>query len=124
MHFPSKITIVVEEALKSRAEGGVRAHIMELAEIFGKLMLACVLGGVIGYEREARHNSEGLRTNILVCLGSCLVMMISVDIGDGSGVDAAVTLYTTRRECARDIQALGVFGITHGPNNVHTIARL
>ena len=48
-----------------------------LGEIFGKLFLACILGGLIGYESEARHKSAGLRTNILVCLGSCLVMMIS-----------------------------------------------
>ena len=54
---------------------------MELDVIFEKLLLACILGGLIGYEREARHKSAGLRTNILVCLGSCLVMMISVGIG-------------------------------------------
>ena len=89
--------------MKSRAEGGVRAHIMGLAEIFGKLMLACVLGGVIGYEREARHKSAGLRTNILVCLGSCLVMMISVDIGDGSGVDSA-------RIAAQVVSGIGFLG--------------
>ena len=35
------------------------------------------MGGIIGYERQARHKSAGLRTNILVCLGSCLVMLLS-----------------------------------------------
>lgn len=42
-----------------------------------RLVLSCVMGGVIGYERQARHKSAGLRTNILVCLGSCLVMLLS-----------------------------------------------
>ena len=60
-----------------------------LDTIFGKLLLSCVFGGLIGYEREARHKSVGLRTNILVCLGSCLVMMISVHIQDGTSADAA-----------------------------------
>ena len=76
---------------------------MELDVIFEKLLLACILGGLIGYEREARHKSAGLRTNILVCLGSCLVMMISVDIGDGSGVDAA-------RIAAQVVSGIGFLG--------------
>lgn len=49
-------------------------------ETIGKLVLACVLGGVIGFERQARRKSAGLRTNILVCLGSCLIMILSTDI--------------------------------------------
>lgn len=74
-----------------------------LGEIFGKLFLACILGGLIGYEREARHKSAGLRTNILVCLGSCLVMMISADIGAGDGVDAA-------RIAAQVVSGIGFLG--------------
>lgn len=46
-------------------------------EVFMRLVLSCVMGGIIGYERQARHKSAGLRTNILVCLGSCLVMLLS-----------------------------------------------
>ena len=49
-------------------------------ENFGQLALACVLGGMIGYERQSRRKSAGLRTNILVCLGSCLIMMMSYEI--------------------------------------------
>ena len=37
-------------------------------ELFLRLVLACVLGGVIGYERQSRRKSAGLRTNMLVCL--------------------------------------------------------
>ena len=47
------------------------------AELFLRLTLACVLGGVIGYERQSRRKSAGLRTNVLVCLGSCLIMVLS-----------------------------------------------
>lgn len=49
-------------------------------EGMARLLLACVLGGVIGYERQARHKSAGLRTNILVCLGACLVMLLSQEM--------------------------------------------
>lgn len=42
-----------------------------------RLMLACLLGGVIGYEREQTHRPAGFRTHILVCVGSALVMVTS-----------------------------------------------
>ena len=71
--------------------------------IFGKLLLSCVLGGLIGYEREARHKSAGLRTNILVCLGSCLVMMISVGFKEGTNADAA-------RIAAQVVSGIGFLG--------------
>lgn len=49
-------------------------------EILLRLLLAGVLGGVIGYEREHTHRPAGFRTHILVCLGSALVMVTSVFI--------------------------------------------
>lgn len=42
-----------------------------------RLLLACVLGGIIGYERENMHRPAGFRTHILVCVGSSLVMLTS-----------------------------------------------
>lgn len=42
-----------------------------------RLIAACLLGGVIGYEREHIHRPAGLRTHILVCVGSALVMITS-----------------------------------------------
>ena len=46
-------------------------------ELLLRLALSCVLGGIIGYERQSRRKVAGLRTNILVCLGSCLIMVLS-----------------------------------------------
>ena len=40
-----------------------------------RLALAVVLGGLVGLEREIRGRSAGLRTNLLVCLGSTMVML-------------------------------------------------
>ncbi len=45
-----------------------------------KLLVAVVLGGIIGYERQIRNKSAGLRTHILVCIGSCLIMILSINI--------------------------------------------
>ncbi|MBR2216603.1 MAG: MgtC/SapB family protein [Selenomonadaceae bacterium] len=52
-------------------------------ELFLRLALSVVLGGVIGYERQSRRKSAGLRTNVLVCLGSCLIMVLSQDLYQG-----------------------------------------
>lgn len=46
-------------------------------EYLFRILLAAVLGALIGYERQFKHKSAGLRTNILVCVGSCLIMILS-----------------------------------------------
>jgi len=45
-----------------------------------RIAAAGLLGGIIGYERQARHKSAGLRTHILVSMGSCLIMILSINI--------------------------------------------
>lgn len=44
---------------------------------FLRLVLACVCGGVIGYERKNRGKGAGIRTHIIVALASALMMLIS-----------------------------------------------
>src|SRR5436190_1853442 len=48
-------------------------------EGFLRLLLAGIAGGLLGAEREARGRQAGFRTYILVCLGSALVMIVSVE---------------------------------------------
>ncbi len=50
--------------------------------IIGKLLLASFLAALVGYEREAHGRSAGLRTNILVGLGACLLMLLSLHMSD------------------------------------------
>jgi putative Mg2+ transporter-C (MgtC) family protein len=47
-----------------------------------RLLLAVVLGGLIGLERQLHKRNAGLRTHILVCLGSCLIMLTSIYVFD------------------------------------------
>ncbi|MFH1790541.1 MAG: MgtC/SapB family protein [Candidatus Omnitrophota bacterium] len=49
-------------------------------EITAKLLLACMLSAMIGLEREIHGSPAGLRTHILVCVGSCLIMLTSIHI--------------------------------------------
>ncbi len=51
-------------------------------QIILRLALAAVLSGVIGFEREVHGRAAGLRTHILVCVGSALIMLTSLYIFD------------------------------------------
>jgi putative Mg2+ transporter-C (MgtC) family protein len=46
-------------------------------DAFVRLLFACVLGGVIGFERELRDREAGIRTHLLVSLGSALFTIVS-----------------------------------------------
>ena len=46
----------------------------------GKLALAALIGGAVGFEREAHGQAAGLRTNILVAVGACLMMQLSLNM--------------------------------------------
>jgi putative Mg2+ transporter-C (MgtC) family protein len=52
----------------------------ELLASLGKLALAAVVGGAIGFERETHGQAAGLRTNILICVGACLMMQLSLNM--------------------------------------------
>lgn len=52
---------------------------MEL-DIILKILLAAMLGGIIGLERELSHKEAGLRTNILIAIGSTLITILSFKI--------------------------------------------
>jgi len=53
---------------------------MTIYEMIFKLALAAILGGLIGLERESLNRPAGLRTYTLVCVGSTLAMIVSIDI--------------------------------------------
>jgi putative Mg2+ transporter-C (MgtC) family protein len=75
---------------------------MDLSIAF-KLVLAAVLGGIIGIERELRDKPAGLRTNILICVGSTLFMSISAQVAQLLGGDPT-------RIAAQIISGIGFLG--------------
>ena len=52
-----------------------------------RLILAMLAGGLVGMEREMRRQTAGLRTHILISLGSCLLMMLSIWMPQSVGLD-------------------------------------
>jgi putative Mg2+ transporter-C (MgtC) family protein len=56
-------------------------------EILWKLMLAVIVGGAIGAEREYRSKSAGFRTLTLICLGATIFTILSEFIGGNGNPD-------------------------------------
>jgi putative Mg2+ transporter-C (MgtC) family protein len=54
-------------------------------DLLAKLLMAVVLGGAIGMEREIKRKPAGLRTNILICIGATLLTDLSIGMTIGAG---------------------------------------
>lgn len=52
---------------------------MDTLEILKRLLIASLLGALIGIERERKHRAAGLRTHIIVSVATCLIMLVSID---------------------------------------------
>ncbi len=77
-------------------------------DILVRIVFSIILGSTIGLERELTNKAAGLRTQILVCLGSCLFTILSI-----YGFSTAVTLYPLgdpSRVAAQIITGIGFIG--------------
>lgn len=62
------------------------AYDINVWSVILRVVLACLIGGIIGAERASKHHVAGLRTYILVCLCSCAAMMTNQFISDSADV--------------------------------------
>jgi putative Mg2+ transporter-C (MgtC) family protein len=78
------------------------------------MLMACAMGGIIGWEREWRHKASGLRTNMLICMGAALFTVLSPVLAGEIG--------TNKGQVASNIvQGIGFLGaglILHTRNRV------
>lgn len=56
-------------------------NVAQATKVVLRLLIASVLGGLIGYERELRGKSAGLRTHMLVALGAALFILVPQQSG-------------------------------------------
>ncbi|MGB0405204.1 MAG: MgtC/SapB family protein [Fusobacterium sp.] len=49
-------------------------------DIIFRIFISIIIGGSIGYEREIKNRSAGLRTHVLVCIGACVVSLIQEEL--------------------------------------------
>ena len=71
-----------------------------------QVIVAALLGGLIGLEREARGREAGFRTNMLISIGACLFTILSIDgfpLQDSSARDTA-------RVAAQVVSGVGFLG--------------
>jgi putative Mg2+ transporter-C (MgtC) family protein len=77
-------------------------------DLLVKLALAVLLGGIIGFEREIAGKPAGLRTNILICIGSVLYTHLSLSML--SGPNGIPTGTDTTRVAAQIVTGVGFIG--------------
>ena len=85
---------------------------MDYTEILLRMVLATFAGGFIGLEREVVHKPAGVRTHMLVCLGSALFVLVTIESlpGEAARIIAGI---------ATGIGFLGAGTIFKAKNDVH-----
>src|ERR1700736_5305828 len=81
-----------------------------------RLMLAALLGGAIGLEREIKHRPAGLRTNLFICVGAAMFTILSDEL-------AAAHTGDHTRIAAQIIPGIGFLGagsLLHGRGELVT----
>ena len=73
-----------------------------LSSTLSRLVVAAILGGIIGLERELRHKPAGLRTNMFICFGAAMFTILSRQLA-GTEADSA-------RIAAQIIPGIGFIG--------------
>ena len=78
-------------------------------ETIARLSIAAILGSVIGLERQRKDGPAGLRTHMLVCLGSTLVMLVSA-FGFEDVLGRPAVVLDPSRIAAQVISGIGFLG--------------
>lgn len=78
-------------------------------EIISRLVMAAALGSVIGFERERLSWAAGLRTHMLVCVGSALIMVVSA-FGFKDVLGTSNVVLDPSRMAAQVVSGIGFLG--------------
>lgn len=84
-------------------------YTLSTQEIAIRLAVAIALGGLVGWERERKEGAAGLRTHMLVCLASSLIMIVS-SFGFGDIVGQPGIALDPSRIAAQVISGVGFLG--------------
>ncbi|WP_339266896.1 MgtC/SapB family protein [Paenibacillus sp. FSL K6-1330] len=75
-----------------------------------RLLLAALLGGLIGWERERRNKQAGLKTHLLVAVGSTLIMLTSIYGFDSALINHPNARFDPARLAAQVVSGIGFLG--------------
>ncbi|MGD2085126.1 MAG: MgtC/SapB family protein [Candidatus Aminicenantes bacterium] len=76
-------------------------------EIILKMLLAAVLGGIIGLEREISHKEAGVKVNVLIAMASALLTVLSIKL---AGIPGSTSTSSAVPVAGHMITALGLIG--------------
>src|SRR5207244_1169984 len=72
-------------------QNGIEVLRQEMAVVLAatilRLIVAAILGGIVGLERELHHKPAGLRTNMFICFGAAMFTILSTELAAGYGGD-------------------------------------
>jgi len=68
-----------------------------------RLLVACLLGSLVGLEREAKRKAAGVRTNLLICMGSAFFTLLSAVLAGDANPDKG-------RVASNIVQGIGFLG--------------
>jgi putative Mg2+ transporter-C (MgtC) family protein len=69
----------------------------------GRLLIACLLGGLVGLEREVSRKAAGVRTNLLICMGAAFFTLLSAVLAGDANPDKG-------RVASNIVQGVGFLG--------------
>jgi putative Mg2+ transporter-C (MgtC) family protein len=78
-------------------------QIMVVNGAIGRLLVACLLGAAVGLEREFNRKDAGVRTNLLICMGSAFFTLLSAVLAGDANPDKG-------RVAANIVQGIGFLG--------------
>ena len=84
----------------------------------GRLLMACFLGALVGLQREIKRKAAGVRTNLLICMGSAFFTLLSAVLAGDANPDKG-------RVASNIVQGIGFLGaglILHNRSRVSGMA--
>ncbi len=78
-------------------------QIVVVNHAIGRLLVACLLGALVGLEREVNRKSAGVRTNLLICMGCAFFTLLSAVLAGDANPDKG-------RVASNIVQGIGFLG--------------
>ncbi len=102
--------VILEKCISNKRRGiSMFSFEVDILIVIERLILAAVLGGLIGWEREQRNKQAGVKTHLLVSLGSSLIMLLSI-YGFSDMVNHPNARFDPARLAAQVISGIGFLG--------------
>jgi putative Mg2+ transporter-C (MgtC) family protein len=84
-------------------------NVISNQDVLIRLLVAAALGSIVGFERERLLWAAGIRTHMVVCVGACLIMIVSA-FGFGDSLNSKNVVLDPSRVAAQVVSGIGFLG--------------